>query len=275
MAYRYALVTWYSEEDGMYLVRVPELPGCMADGETIEEATQAAQVAIQMWIETARKLGRQVPQPIRYHMAEPYLPEFEQPIPRSEIEGEFEQASETETRYHQVREQSASGGVHRRTSVSSGMGSTAVGSIEQRIKQRRGNAIMAKLETIEGIGGTYAKKLQKAGVATTQALLEQGATPKGRKEIAAKTGIGDTLILKWVNRADLFRIKGIGEEYADLLEAAGVDTVPDLARRKAENLYKKMVEVNEAKQLVRQVPAQSQVGDWIKQAKKLPRVMTY
>jgi len=134
---------------------------------------------------------------------------------------------------------------------------------------------MAKLETIEGIGGTYAKKLQKAGVATTQALLEQGATPKGRKEIAAKTGIGDTLILKWVNRADLFRIKGIGEEYADLLEAAGVDTVPDLARRKAENLYKKMVEVNEAKQLVRQVPAQSQVGDWIKQAKKLPRVMTY
>jgi len=134
---------------------------------------------------------------------------------------------------------------------------------------------MAKLETIEGIGGIYANKLREAGIATTEALLEQGATPKGRKEIGQKTGIGDALILKWVNRADLFRIKGIGEEYADLLEAAGVDTVPDLARRKAENLYKKMVEVNEAKQLVRQVPAQSQVGDWIKQAKKLPRVMTY
>ena len=134
---------------------------------------------------------------------------------------------------------------------------------------------MAKLETIEGIGETYANKLREAGIVTTEALLEQGATPKGRKEIAQKTGIGDSLILKWINRADLFRIKGIGEEYADLLEAAGVDTVPDLARRKAENLYQKMVEVNTAKKLVRQVPAQSQVGDWIEQAKKLRRVMTY
>lgn len=134
---------------------------------------------------------------------------------------------------------------------------------------------MTKLETIEGIGGTYAKKLRKAGIATTEALLGQGATPKGRKEIAQKTGIGDALVLKWVNRADLFRIKGIGEEYADLLEAAGVDTVPELARRNAENLHRKIVEVNEAKKLVRQVPAQSQVSNWIGQAKNLPRVMTY
>jgi len=134
---------------------------------------------------------------------------------------------------------------------------------------------MASLVSIEGVGETYAQKLKEAGVATTDALLEKGATPKGRKEIAEKSGISDALILKWVNRVDLSRIKGIGEEYSDLLEVAGVDTVPELAQRKPENLFQKMVEVNEAKKLVRKMPVLKQVQDWVEQAKKLPRVVTY
>jgi predicted flap endonuclease-1-like 5' DNA nuclease len=134
---------------------------------------------------------------------------------------------------------------------------------------------MANLLDIEGVGKIYAQKLKDAGVSTTEVLLEQGATPKGRKELAEKTGIGDTLILKWVNHVDLFRINGVGEEYADLLEASGVDTVPELAQRKAENLHARLVEVNEKKKLVRRVPVLSQVEDWVEQAKKLPRVITY
>jgi predicted flap endonuclease-1-like 5' DNA nuclease len=134
---------------------------------------------------------------------------------------------------------------------------------------------MAKLITIEGVGEAYASKLEQAGVRTTQALLKKGATPAGRKEIAEKTGISEALILEWVNHVDLFRIRGVGEEYADLLEEAGVDTIPELAQRNAENLYKKLVEVNRAKKLVRKMPVLSQVADWIEQAKKLPRVITY
>lgn len=134
---------------------------------------------------------------------------------------------------------------------------------------------MAKLVDVEGIGKQYALKLKKAGMATTDALLKKGATPKGRKEIAEKSGIGDSLILQWVNHVDLYRIKGVGSEYSDLLEAAGVDTIPELAQRVADNLLKKMEEVNKAKKLVRRLPVKSQVEDWIKQAKKLPRVITY
>jgi len=134
---------------------------------------------------------------------------------------------------------------------------------------------MTKLTEVEGIGEVYAQKLKHAGVATTKALLKQGATPKGRKEIAEKTGIGEKLILEWVNHVDLFRIKGVGEEYADLLEEAGVDTVPELAQRNPENLYHKLGAVNEEKKLVRRPPSQAQVGDWIEQAKDLPRVINY
>ena len=134
---------------------------------------------------------------------------------------------------------------------------------------------MAKLTKVEGIGEAYAQKLQEAGVATTQALLKKGASPKGRREIAEKTDISEELILEWVNHADLFRIKGVGEEYSDLLEAAGVDTVPELAQRNPENLYQKLVAVNQEKELVRQLPTQAQVSDWIAQAKRLPRVITY
>jgi predicted flap endonuclease-1-like 5' DNA nuclease len=134
---------------------------------------------------------------------------------------------------------------------------------------------MTKLIKIEGIGPAYEKKLNAVGLFSLQDLLEKGASPKGRKEIADKTGISDALILKWANRADLFRIKGIGEEYGDLLEAAGVDTVPELAQRKAENLYQKIVETNNAKKLVRKLPAVSQIKNWVEQAKKLPRLLTY
>lgn len=134
---------------------------------------------------------------------------------------------------------------------------------------------MANLLDVEGIGKKYAQKLKDAGVGTTEALLEKGATPKGRKTLAEQAGIGDALILEWVNHVDLFRVNGVGEEYADLLEASGVDTIPELAQRKAENLLAKLVEVNEKKKLVRRTPVLSQVEDWIEQAKKLPRVITY
>ena len=134
---------------------------------------------------------------------------------------------------------------------------------------------MAKVVDVEGIGEVYAGKLVEAGVATTNALLKQGATPGGRKELAEKTGISSDLILEWVNHLDLYRIKGVASEYSDLLEEAGVDTVPELAQRNAENLFAKLVEVNEAKKLVRRLPVLSQVQDWVAQAKQLPRVIEY
>ncbi len=134
---------------------------------------------------------------------------------------------------------------------------------------------MTKLVAVEGIGEVYAQKLLAAGIATVEALLEVGASPKGREQLCDKTGIAASLILEWVNRVDLFRIKGVGEEYSDLLEVAGVDTVPELAQRNAENLYQKLVAANQEKKRVRKLPTQAQVGDWIAQAKALPRKVTY
>lgn len=134
---------------------------------------------------------------------------------------------------------------------------------------------MPSIIDVEGIGATYKKKLKAAGVATTEKLLEVAASPKGRKDLAAKTGIGDALILEWVNLADLFRIKGVGSEYSDLLEEAGVDTVVELSKRVPKNLFEKMVEINTAKKLVRKMPVEKQVADWVDQAKKLPRIVTY
>jgi predicted flap endonuclease-1-like 5' DNA nuclease len=134
---------------------------------------------------------------------------------------------------------------------------------------------MTKLVDVEGIGTVYEKKLLKAGVTSTNDLLKKGATPAGRKNIAEKSGIGDHQILEWVNRVDLYRIKGVGSEYSDLLEASGVDTVVELGKRKADNLHTKMAEVNTAKKLVRKLPALSQVEDWIAQAKALPRAVSY
>lgn len=134
---------------------------------------------------------------------------------------------------------------------------------------------MTKLADIEGIGEAYSKKLEAGGVGSIEQLLEMGAEKKGRQDIAAKCDISEKLVLNWVNRADLARIKGVSTQYADLLECAGVDTVPELAQRNAENLHAKMASVNEEKNLVRQVPALSKVEDWVKQAKELPRAVNY
>lgn len=134
---------------------------------------------------------------------------------------------------------------------------------------------MTTIMDIEGIGETYAAKLKNSGIETVEALLKAGASPKSRKELEEKTGISGKLILEWVNRADLARIKGVGSEYADLLEAAGVDTVVELASRNPTNLHQKMVEINHEKNLVRKEPSESQVADWVAQAKKLERIVTY
>lgn len=134
---------------------------------------------------------------------------------------------------------------------------------------------MAKVSIIEGIGESYEVKLKEAGITSVQGLLAHCTTKKQRSDLAQVTGISDKLILKWANHADLNRIKGIGGEYAELLEAAGVDTVPELARRKADNLLGKMQEVNQAKQLVRKMPALQQVANWIEQAGALPKMLKY
>ena len=134
---------------------------------------------------------------------------------------------------------------------------------------------MTRLTQIEGIGEVYAQKLEQAGISTIEKLLKEGASTKGRQEIVERTGISGTLILNWVNRADLFRVKGIGEEYSDLLETAGVDTVPELAQRNPQNLFSKLGEVNAEKKLVRRLPTAAQVQDWVAQAKDLPRKVTY
>ena len=134
---------------------------------------------------------------------------------------------------------------------------------------------MPKIIEIEGIGPVYAEKLTAAGIDTTDKLLSAGATPSGRKKIASATGISEQKILQWVNHADLFRIKGIGPEYADLLEVAGVNTVVQLARRNPENLHAKLEEVNSQKKLVRKLPTLNQVKEWIEQAKNLPRIIEY
>jgi len=134
---------------------------------------------------------------------------------------------------------------------------------------------MAKLVDIEGIGPKMAELLKKAGVASQKSLLEKGGTRAGRKKIAQGAGIDEKKILEWVNRADLSRIKGVGEEYSDLLEAAGVDTVPELARRNAASLFSSLQSINGKKKLVRQLPTGAQVESWVAQAKNLPRAVEY
>ncbi len=134
---------------------------------------------------------------------------------------------------------------------------------------------MTSLLKIEGIGPVYMDKLKAAGIASVELLLKEGATPAGRKTIEEHSGVDHAKILEWVNHADLFRIKGVGEEYSDLLEEAGVDTVVELAQRKPENLLQKMSEINAEKKLVRRLPVLSQVQSWVAQAKDLPRIVTY
>ena len=134
---------------------------------------------------------------------------------------------------------------------------------------------MANVADIEGIGAVNAGKLKEAGVTTTDDLLRVGATASGRQALGEQTGISSHNLLEWVNRADLFRIKGVGEEFSDLLEAAGVDTVPELAQRNPENLLARLTEVNTEKHLTRRLPTLQQVGDWVSHAKTLPRVVEY
>jgi predicted flap endonuclease-1-like 5' DNA nuclease len=134
---------------------------------------------------------------------------------------------------------------------------------------------MASIDAIEGIGHKYATKLRKARIRTTDALLKRGADRAGRKQLVAETGFTTHQILEWVNRADLFRVKGIGEEYSDLLEASGVDTVKELRTRNVANLTAKMVEVNSKKRLVRRLPTESMVARWVAEAKKLNPVVKY
>ena len=134
---------------------------------------------------------------------------------------------------------------------------------------------MAKLTDIEGIGPKLSQKLKDAGVGSVEALLKHGADRKGRRQLAEESGIDAKRILRFTNHADLMRIKGIGGEYAELLEAAGVDSAPDLARRNPENLHPKLSEVNEEKKLVRSLASAKQVGGWIDQAKEMEKTVTH
>ncbi len=132
-----------------------------------------------------------------------------------------------------------------------------------------------KIIDIEGIGPVYAQKLEAAGIKTTDDLLKEGATRTGRSKLAETTGISEKLILTWVNHSDLFRINGVAGQFAELLEAAGVDTVKELRHRVAANLQAKMVEVNEQKNLCNRVPAVSEIEKMIEQAKQLEPIVTY
>ena len=134
---------------------------------------------------------------------------------------------------------------------------------------------MTKIIEIEGIGPAYAEKLTAAGIDTIEGLLKAGGAPKGRQDLEKSTGISTAKILEWVNRADLMRVKGVGSEYSDLLEASGVDTVKELATRNAANLFAKMEEVNAAKKLVRRTPSQAEVEKWVAEAKSMPAAVSY
>ena len=132
-----------------------------------------------------------------------------------------------------------------------------------------------KIIDIEGVGDVYAEKLTAVGIIKVEDLLEKCATPKGRAQLATDTGISDKLILRWTNHADLFRIKGVGPQFAELLEAAGVDTVKELRHRVPENLQPKLEETNAEKKLVRRVPALKEIIAMVEQAKALDPVVTY
>jgi predicted flap endonuclease-1-like 5' DNA nuclease len=137
------------------------------------------------------------------------------------------------------------------------------------------NGWKGKLESIEGIGTAYADNLKRGGIESIASLLKQGATRKGRGEIAQATGLSEVRILAWVNRADLYRVKGVGGQYSDLLEQSGVDTVVELAQRNPKNLHQTLLETNERCHLVRKAPTEGQVRNWVRNAKSLKRVVEY
>lgn len=134
---------------------------------------------------------------------------------------------------------------------------------------------MVSLKEVEDIGEISSRKLKWAGIESADALLERGATPRGRRKIAGETGLSSKRILEWVNHVDLFRISGVGEEYAVLLEEAGVDSVVEMSRRDPEQLRRILESVNEEKEIVKRLPSVDRLSEWIKEARKLPRIVNY
>ncbi len=134
---------------------------------------------------------------------------------------------------------------------------------------------MTRISSIEGLRGSNTEKLAEAGITTVENLLRLGSTRQGRKALADQLAVSDEQVLKWVNKADLFRIKGIGSQYADLLENAGVDSVPELAQRDPEHLLLQLQEINDNQQLVRSMPYLKQVSKWVARARELPRVVNH
>jgi predicted flap endonuclease-1-like 5' DNA nuclease len=132
-----------------------------------------------------------------------------------------------------------------------------------------------KIENVEGIGPEIGGKLRACGIEDSDRLLAETKTPKQRKTLADKSGISERLVLKYANMVDLYRIKGVGKEYAELLEASGVDTVPELARRNPADLHKKLAEVDKAQKLTKRVPTEAEVAKWVTEAKALPRALEY
>ena len=132
-----------------------------------------------------------------------------------------------------------------------------------------------KIDEIEGIGPSYAQKLAQAEVRSTADLLGKCSTPKGRKELAELTGVSEKMILRWTNLADLMRVNGVGPQFSELLEAAGVDTIKELRNRNAPNLAEKMAQVNSEKKLARTTPSVKQVEDWVGAAKKMDPIISY
>jgi len=131
------------------------------------------------------------------------------------------------------------------------------------------------IEDIQGIADVHSHKLRAAGIATAEILLERGGKRAAREKLARDTGINEALILKWVNRADLMRVKGVGAEYSDLLEAAGVDSPAELRHRIPEHLFKKLEEVNATRHLVRRLPTEHEVEEWVMEARALPKTVEH
>lgn len=147
--------------------------------------------------------------------------------------------------------------------------------LESYLRSIGGSEFRKEIEYVEGIGPAYGAKLRGAGVVTVLDLMVEGATRLGRKHLSDRSGISQSQILTWVNHIDLYRLKGVAQEYADLLEQSGVDTVVELAQRNPKNLFKRMNEVNEQKNLVRRTPHLSEVESWVEQAKNLKRLIHY
>jgi len=134
---------------------------------------------------------------------------------------------------------------------------------------------MASIAAIDSIDQRDATKLRKAGVRTTDALLKTAATRTGRRRLSREADISESEILSWVNRADLMRIKGVGSEYADLMEAAGVDTIRELRRRNPDRLLIAMSEMNARRRLIRRLPTGGMVAGWIEAAKNIEPLVTH